>query len=130
MTKLEFLKGMKKLSNYYLKDLHEDELSTWYEVFGKCDVSLFYTAIKSLGTKSKYFPTCAELVEEYKLQIPIYLNKVLDNNDSVSKDRVKYLKDMISWYSLKKEYPEELLKEIFSYRKAITTNETKLITNN
>ena len=55
MTKLEFLKGMKKLSNYYLKDMKEDELTTWYETFMSCDVVIFYMAVQSIGIKNKYF---------------------------------------------------------------------------
>jgi len=122
MTKLEFLKGMKKLSNLYLKDMKDDELTTWYEIFSNCDVIVFYMTIQSIGTKNKYFPVCAELVEEYQKQIPIHLYRVLEANKSIPKERVKYLKDMISWYSLQKHYPKEILDEIFEYRKSISTN--------
>lgn len=127
MTKLEFLKGMKKLANLYLKDMKDDELTTWYEIFSGCDVVIFYMAIQSIGTKNKYFPVCAELVEEYKNQTPIHLHKVLENNKSIPKDRIKYLKDMIDWYSLQKEYPKEILDEIFGYRKSISQNDSLLL---
>ena len=127
MTKLEFLKGMKKLANLYLKDMKDDELTTWYEVFSSGDVTIFYMAIHSIGTKNKYFPVCAELVEEYKNQMPIHLHKVLENNKSVPKDRMKYLQDMNDWYSLQKEYPKELLDEIFEYRKAITNKTDSML---
>ena len=119
MTQLEFLKGMKKLSNYYLKDMKEEELATWYEVFRDKDVYIFYETIKSIGINNKYFPVCAELVEEYKLQTPIYLHKVLENNKSVPEDRRRYLKDMIEWFKYKDEYPKEILDEIFNYRKSL-----------
>lgn len=119
MTQLEFLKGMKKLSNYYLKDMKEEELATWYEVFRDKDVYIFYETIKSIGINNKYFPVCAELVEEYKLQTPIYLHKVLENNKSVPEDRRGYLKDMIEWFKYKDEYPKEILDEIFNYRKLL-----------
>ena len=119
MTQLEFLKGMKKLSNYYLKDMKEEELATWYEVFRDKDVYIFYETIKSIGINNKYFPVCAELVEEYKLQTPIYLHKVLENNKSVPEDRRGYLKDMIEWFKYKDEYPKEILDEIFNYRKSL-----------
>lgn len=127
MTKLEFLKGMKKLANLYLKDMKDDELTTWYEIFSNCDVVIFYMAIQSIGTKNKYFPVCAELFEEYKNQTPIHLHKVLENNKSVPKDRIKYLKDMIDWYALQKEYPKEILDEIFEYRKSITTKKESML---
>lgn len=127
MTKLEFLKGMKKLANLYLKDMKDDELTTWYEIFSGGDVVIFYNAIQSIGTKNKYFPVCAELVEEYKNQIPIHLHKVLENNKSIPKERIKYLKDMIDWYALKREYPKEILDEIFEYRKSISTKKDLLL---
>ena len=121
MTQLEFLKGMKKLSNYYLKDMKEEELSTWYEVFKDKDVYIFYLTINSIGTNNKYFPVCAELVEEYKNQTPIYLHNVLENNKSIPEDRRRYLEDMIDWFKYKDEYPKEILDEIFSYRKSLTS---------
>lgn len=127
MTKLEFLKGMKKLANLYLKDMKDDELTTWYEIFSGGDVVIFYNAIQSIGTKNKYFPVCAELVEEYKNQIPIHLHKVLESNKSIPKERIKYLKDMIDWYALKKEYPKEILDEIFEYRKSISIKKDLLL---
>lgn len=123
MTRLEFLKGMKKLSNLYLKDMKEDELTTWYEVFSKCDVVIFYMAVQSIGTKNKYFPVCAELVEEYQKQIPVHLYEVLEANKSIPQERIKYLKDMIDWYSLQKHYPKEILDEIFGYRKLMSSRD-------
>lgn len=118
---------MKKLANLYLKDMKDDELTTWYEIFSDCDVVIFYMAVQSIGTKNKYFPVCAELFEEYKNQVPIHLHKVLENNKSVPQERIKYLKDMIDWYSLQKEYPKEILDEIFGYRKAISTKKDSML---
>ena len=68
MTRLEFLKSMKKLTSYYLKDMNEEELTTWYEVFEKESNSTLDKAIKELVMKNKFFPTIAELVEECKNQ--------------------------------------------------------------
>ena len=48
MTRLEFLKSMKKLTSYYLKDMNEEELTTWYEVFEKESNSTLDKAIKEL----------------------------------------------------------------------------------
>lgn len=127
MTNLEFLKGMKKLSNYFLKDMNEDEIKTWYETFMNCDVVIFYMAIQEIGMKNKRFPVCAELVEEYKNQIPVYLGLILENNKSIPAERKKYLTDLLSWFSLKKEYPKEFLEEIFSYRKAIDSKKNPIL---
>lgn len=127
MTKLEFLKGMKKLSNYYLKDMKEDELTTWYETFMSCDVAIFYMAVQSIGMKNKYFPVCAELVEEYMNQVPIYLGMILEKNKSIPSDRKKYLTDLLSWYSLQKKYPKEFLDEIFTYRNVIDSKNSPIL---
>ena len=46
MTKLEFLKGMKKLANYFLKDLSDEELTSWYEIFKDIEVETFYMSTR------------------------------------------------------------------------------------
>ena len=51
MTKLEFLKGMKKLANYFLKDLSDEELTSWYEIFKDIEVETFYMSIQEIGKK-------------------------------------------------------------------------------
>lgn len=126
MDRLEFLKGMKKLTNYYLKDMNEDQLMTWYEAFINADRDIFYMAVKSIGTKCKYFPTCAELMEEYKNQMPVYLLNFVDKSKNIPADRKKYFKDLIDWYRVT-EYPEDFLKEILQYRTPLEYQDKKLI---
>ena len=38
MTQLDFISGMKRLSSYYFKELTNDQLVIWYEMFK--DVSI------------------------------------------------------------------------------------------
>lgn len=131
MTSLEFLKGMKKLSAYYLKDLNEEELSSWYEIFSKIDVEIFYMAVKSIGTKNKYFPVVSELYEECRKQRPIYLTGILESNKSIPENEKKYLKDMIHWYSIQEEFPQDIIDNIMKYRssKQINSKNQALIGN-
>ena len=68
MTKLEFLKGMKKLANYFLKDLSDEELTSWYEIFKDIEVETFYMSIQEIGKSNKYFPVLSELYEECRKQ--------------------------------------------------------------
>ena len=117
---------MKKLTNYYLKDMNEDQLMTWYEAFINADRDIFYMAVKSIGTKCKYFPTCAELMEEYKNQMPVYLLNFVDKSKNIPADRKKYFKDLIDWYRVT-EYPEDFLKEILQYRTPLEYQDKKLI---
>lgn len=110
MTRLEFLKGMKNLANYYLKDLNEDQLNTWYGVFKDIDTPIFYMAVQSYGKNNRYFPVVSELVEEIHKQTVVYYKKLVTEGESQNK---KYLLDMIDWYELQKEFPKHIVDEIY-----------------
>lgn len=129
MTKLEFLKGMKKLSNYFLKDLSEEELTSWYEIFKDIETETFYMSVQKIGKKSKYFPVLSELYDECKNQRRIFLLSILETNKTIPKDRIGYLKSMVEWYSIQEEFPKEIIKEILTYKKSnfIETKENLLI---
>lgn len=118
MTKLEFLKGMKKLANYFLKDLSDEELTSWYEIFKDIEVETFYMSIQEIGKSNKYFPVLSELYEECRKQRKEFFLSILENNKSISENRLGYLKSMVDWYSIQKEYPKEIIKEVLSYKKS------------
>lgn len=72
MTKQETLQAITKLKVYYpnntLKDLNKQELdmmiTSWHEQLERFDVESVSKAIKSISTKSKWFPSLAELLSE------------------------------------------------------------------
>lgn len=64
MNKLEFAKGMKKLSTLYLKDMTEDELIVWYEMLKDVDSMVFDKAITTITKESNFFPSVASILEK------------------------------------------------------------------
>ena len=61
MTQLEFISGMKRLSSYYLKELTNDQLEAWYEMFKEVRVEDFHKAIKLISKENEYMPTAQML---------------------------------------------------------------------
>ncbi len=61
MSKLEFISGMKKLCSFYFKELTNDQISLWYEMFVDVSCDVFNRAIKEVSKESKYMPTASEL---------------------------------------------------------------------
>lgn len=78
MTRLEFLSAMKDLSSYYLKTFDTSVVESWYEIFKDETEKTFNNAIKEIVTRSKYFPSVSELVEECKRQRTINGFAILD----------------------------------------------------
>ena len=73
MTKLDFISGMKRLSSYYLKELTNDQLEAWYEMFKNVRVEDFNIAIKLISKENEYMPTaqmlykkCSQAYKEWK----------------------------------------------------------------
>ena len=54
MTQLEFISGMKRLSSYYFKELTNDQLEAWYEMFKEVRVEDFNKAIKLISKENKH----------------------------------------------------------------------------
>ena len=71
MTKLEFLKGMKKLANYFLKDLSDEELTSWYEIFKDIEVETFYMSIQEIGKSNKFKFFCFVFQQIFSLKNPM-----------------------------------------------------------
>lgn len=67
MTELEFFSGMKKLSNYYLKEITNDQITAWYDMFQKVDYDIFEKAITEISTENNYMPTAGMLYEKCSL---------------------------------------------------------------
>ena len=61
MTTLEFISGMKKLGNYYFKELTSEQISLWYEMFQDVSVDVFNQAIKEISRENKFMPNANEL---------------------------------------------------------------------
>ena len=56
MTKLEFVKGMKQLASYYLKEINEEVLRAWYPFFEEIPADTFFETIKTIAINNKFFP--------------------------------------------------------------------------
>lgn len=82
MTKLEFLKSMKKLTSYFLKDMTEDQLTAWYEMFQDVSYVSLDKAIDNLVKTNKFFPTISEILENCEQQ-----------EESINYDILKLMKE-------------------------------------
>ena len=80
MTKLDFISGMKRLSSYYFKELTNDQLEAWYEMFKEVRVEDFNKAIKLISKENEYMPTaqmlnkkCSQAYKEFLIEIANYM---------------------------------------------------------
>ena len=80
MTKLDFISGMKRLSSYYFKELTNDQLEAWYEMFKDVRVEDFNKAIKLISKENEYMPTaqmlykkCSQAYKEFLIEIANYM---------------------------------------------------------
>lgn len=64
MTQLDFISGMKRLSSYYFKELTNDQLVIWYEMFKDVSIDDFNQAIKEILRESQYMPNANILLEK------------------------------------------------------------------
>ena len=66
MKKIDFLKGMKMITNFYNKDFNEEQLNEWYFFFEDVDANDFYNAIRKSAKESKFVPTINDLLSTIK----------------------------------------------------------------
>ena len=64
MTQLDFISGMKRFSSYYFKELTNDHLAIWYEMFKDVSIDDFNQAIKEISRESQYMPNANILLEK------------------------------------------------------------------
>lgn len=64
MTHLDFISGMKRLSSYYFKELTNNHLAIWYEIFKDVSIDDFNQAIKEISRESQYMPNANILLEK------------------------------------------------------------------
>lgn len=82
MTTLEFISGMKKLGSFYFKELTNEQMSLWYEMFQDVSVDVFNQAIKEISRENKFMPNANEL-----------FNKCSQLNKNNLLDLVKFMYD-------------------------------------
>ena len=82
MTTLEFISGMKKLGSFYFKELTNEQISLWYEMFQDVSVDVFNQAIKEISRERKFMPNANEL-----------FNKCSQLNKNNLLDLVKFMYD-------------------------------------
>lgn len=113
---------------YYFKDLTDEEflglVSMYQEELGSFHPVALLNAIKVIIRNNKFMPTFADIIDEYRKSLKNYYIEVIENSNPKNK---KYLLDMVDWYSLHKEFPENIPSEILSDIKALNYNQVKEI---
>lgn len=124
MTLLEFTRGMKIISTCYFKDFTDDAVKIWYMSFKDIEQEPFYKAIEVICKSNKFCPVLKELYDESNRQRKNYFLKILQvSSNIIPKDKLEDLQGLIDWYSLKNDYPKEIVNEIHSYRDLYLSNQ-------
>lgn len=113
---------------YYFKDLTDEEflglVSMYQEELGSFHPIALLNAIKVIIRNNKFMPTLADIIDEYRKSLKNYYIEVIENSNPKNK---KYLLDMVDWYSLHKDFPENIPNDVISDIKALNYNQIKEI---
>lgn len=100
---------------YYFKDLTDEEfigfISLYQENFGNCNSNLLLLTIKKIIRKSKFMPSIADIIEEYRHQSRYYFKELIESS-SINEEEKRYLTSMVDWYSIQEEYPLDILNRL------------------
>ena len=118
---------------YYFEKLTDEEfiglVNMYQEELCMCDGNILLATIKYLIRNSRYMPSLADILFEYKNQYKLIYTKLIQNSNLEDKE---YLLNMIDWYSFKTNYPDNIPNEITNkieplLKKAIEHKKTKLL---
>ena len=118
---------------YYFEKLTDEEfiglVNMYQEELCMCDENILLATIKYLIRNSRYMPSLADILFEYKNQYKLIYTKLIQNSNLEDKE---YLLNMVDWYSFKTNYPDNIPSEINDkikplLKKAIEHKKTKLL---
>ena len=100
---------------YYFKELTEEEFAGLFSLYQEelentHPIALLNT-IKKIIKKSKFMPSIADILIEYKQELKKYYIEIINNSNFEDK---KFLLDMIDWFSLHDDFPDNIPKNIIS----------------
>lgn len=113
---------------YYFKDLTNEEfiglISMYQEELGNCNPIALLKTVKSIIRNNKFMPTLADIIDEYKTNLKGYFIEIINNSNPSNK---KYLLDMIDWFSLHKDFPNNMPSELEKFIFELDYNKKKEI---
>ncbi len=113
---------------YYFKDLTDEEflglVSMYQEELGNFNPIALLDAIKVIIRKEKFMPTLADIIYTYKKSLKNYYIEVIENSNP---QRKKFLLEMVDWYSLHEDFPENIPSDILSSINELNYNKMKEI---
>lgn len=100
---------------YFFKDLSDEEfiglISMYQENFKNCNEQVLLNTVKKIIKVNKFMPSISQILDKYQDELRYYFINLLKNSNIADEER-EYLISMVDWYSLKSEYPKDLLDKL------------------
>lgn len=89
MQEIEFMDKIKKIENFYEKELNEIQIEAWWNSLMNMNIAQFDYLIKQIFTEFTYMPKLAQVLE---LKNKILYELKIDNQKQVEKEECKKCK--------------------------------------